>query len=83
MGNREEILGDLTWLTAPGFFSPVAWIKMPGSKDFAETCQGLLEDTEGASLEVRRSQAKLSGKRTLFLISLESPKTDTDGASSA
>ena len=30
-------------------------------------------NTEGASLEIRRSQAKLSGKRTLFLPPLESP----------
>jgi len=40
-----------------------------------------LWDTEGASLEIRRSQAKLSGKRTLFLTPLESLVRDTDGAS--
>ena len=31
------------------------------------------KNTEGASLEIRRNQAKLSGKRTLFLSPLESP----------
>jgi hypothetical protein len=43
---------------------------------------GLIEDTEGASLEIRRNQAKLSGKRTLFLTPLESLAKDTDGANS-
>jgi hypothetical protein len=46
-------------------------------------------DTEGASLEIRRSQAKLSGKRTLLLklsgkFPLQSDiARDTDGESSS